>query len=116
MSDEYIAGLIGTALGAAIGTATSYITSYWAPLRLERRREKREEERLWGPRKRLIREMLDNAAPGKGRSFKTLKLVTGTNDDELSRLLVELGARGFTRESGEVAWDYAENRPLGKYT
>jgi hypothetical protein len=49
---------------------------------------------------------------GKGRSFDTLKRVTGTPDDELRRLLVELGARGFTRKDGKEAWIYKEMRPL----
>ena len=58
--------------------------------------------------------MLDNAAPNKGRSFETLKRVAGTPADDLRRLLVELEARGFTREDGKEAWDYARNRPLKK--
>jgi len=81
---------------------------------LEMEKEAREEEKIWGPRKRLIKEMLDNAIVEKGRSFKTLKRVTGTPDDDLRRLLVELGARGFTREDGEEAWIYREKRPLEK--
>jgi hypothetical protein len=114
MGSEFLAGLIGGIAGFAAGTIGALITGYFGPKKLEEEREKRAEERVWGPRKELIREMLDNAAPGKGRSFKTLKRVTGTPDDDLRRLLVELGARGFTRDNGEEAWDYAKNRPLGK--
>ena len=114
MGSEIIAGLIGGIIGSITGTIGALLTGYWGPRKLEKEREKREEDRVWGPRKKLIKEMLDNAAPTKGRSFDTLKRVTGTPDDELRRLLVELGARGFTREDGKEAWDYAVNRPLTK--
>ena len=114
MGSEIIAGIIGGIIGGVAGTLGAWLTGYWGPRKLEQEKEKRAEERVWGPRKKLIKEMLDNAAPGKGRSFETLKKVTGTSDDDLRRLLVELGARGFTRDDGKEAWDYARNRPLKK--
>jgi hypothetical protein len=109
---EYIAGIIGGIVGGIVGTMGAWLSGYWGPRKLEMEREAREEERVWGPRKKLIEEMLDNAVVEKGRSFKTLQRVTGTPDDDLRRLLVELGARGFTREDGEEAWIYKEKRPL----
>jgi len=114
MSDSIIAGIIGGLIGGIAGAIGSWLTGYLGPLKLEELREKRAEERVWGPRKQLIKEMLFNAAPGQGRSFNTLKRVTGTPDDDLRRLLVELGARGFTRANGDEAWDYKEKRPLEK--
>lgn len=114
MGSEIIAGIIGGLIGGVAGTIGAWLTGYWGPRKLEEEKEKRAEERVWGPRKELIKQMLDNATPGEGRSFETLKRVTGTPDDDLRRLLVELGARGFTRTNGKEAWDYAKNRPLSK--
>ena len=114
MGSEIIAGIIGGIIGATAGMIGAWLTGYWGPRKLEEEREKRAEVRVWGPRRELIKEMLDNAAPGKGRSFETLKRVTGTPDDDLRRLLVELGARGFTRDDGKEAWDYTRNRPFGE--
>lgn len=116
MSDEFIIGILGGLIGGLIGgvltVLSSWLSAYWAPKKLEERREAREENRLWGPRKKLIKEMLDMQKDGRGRSLKTLKRVTGTPDDELRRILVELGARGFSRSDGEEAWIYAKDRPL----
>ena len=112
MGNEYIAGIIGGIVGGIVGTAGAWLTGYWGPRKLEEEREKRAEEKVWGPRKRLIKEMLDKAVVEQGRSFITLKRVTGTPDDELRRLLVELGARGFRRPNGDEAWIYATKRPL----
>jgi hypothetical protein len=115
MENEVVAGIIGGVIGGLAGTIGSWLTGYWGPRKLEKEKERREEERVWGPRKRLIKEMLDNPAPSRGRSLKTLKRVTGTPDDDLRRLLVELGARGFTRDDGEEAWDYEERSPLTRH-
>lgn len=112
MGPEYIAGIIGGLLGGIVGTAGAWISGYWGPRKLEMERAAQEEERIWGPRKKLIKELLDKAVTEKGRSFNTLRRVTGTPDDDLRRLLVELGARGFTRENGEEAWIYQEKRQL----
>ncbi|WP_156152990.1 hypothetical protein [Aeromonas sp. L_1B5_3] len=112
MGSEYIAGIIGGLLGGIIGITGAWLSGYWGPRKLEMERAAREEERIWGPRKIYIKEMLDNAIREKGRSFNTLKRVTGTPDDDLRRLLVELGARGFTRENGDEAWIYKEIRPF----
>lgn len=112
MEPEFLAGLLGGSLGGVIGVAGAWLAGYWGPKRLEIDRERREEERVWGPRRELIREMLDKAAPGKGRSFEALKLVTGTPDDDLRRLLVEIGARGTKRPNGDEAWIYRSELPL----
>lgn len=112
MDHTYIAGIIGGIVGGLVATAGAWVSAYWAPRKLEEQRELREEKRLWGPRKELIKEMLDMQIGGKGRTFTTLKLVTGTSDDDLRRLLVELGARGFKREDGTEAWIYRKDRPL----
>jgi hypothetical protein len=114
MNVEYIAGILGGLLGGFIGGIGGWFSAYVAPRKLEEERERRLAEKIWGPRKKLISEMLDNAAIGQGRSFETLKRVTGTPDDELRRLLVELGARGFTRSDGKEGWIYAKDRPLTK--
>jgi hypothetical protein len=115
MSNELVAGVLGGVLGGTLGALGSWLAAaYVAPRKLEEEREKRAEQRIWGPRKALILEMLQNAAEGQGRSFETLKRVTGTPDDDLRRLLVELGARGFTRPDGKEAWIFKYQRPLEK--
>ena len=112
MAGELSAAFIGGIAGAASGALGAWITGYWAPRKLAEEREQREEERVWGPRKRLIREMLDKADWGWGRSFEVLRRVSGTPDDELRRILIELGARGYTRDDGTEGWIYKNQRPL----
>jgi hypothetical protein len=63
-------------------------------------------------RKKLLREMLDNSAPGQGRSLETLSKVTGAQHEDCRRLLLEIKARGFTRDDGSEAWIYIKDRPL----
>ena len=112
MGSEYIAGIIGGLMGGLVGTLGAFLTGYWGPRKLQAERDAREEQRIWGPRKALIEEMLDNAIITQGRSFNTLSKFTGTPSDDLRRLLVELGARVFTRENGDEAWIYKDARPL----
>jgi hypothetical protein len=65
MENEVVAGIIGGVIGGLAGTIGSWLTGYWGPRKLEKEKERREEERVWGPRKRLIKEMLDNPAPSR---------------------------------------------------
>lgn len=115
MNEEIVAGLIGGLVGGVAGSIGAWLSGYWGPRRLEEEREQRLEVKVWGPRKALIKEMLDYATED-GRSLHTLKRVTGTPDDDLRRLLVELGARGFTRLNGDEAWIYKDLRPLEPQT
>ncbi|MFM1690506.1 hypothetical protein ACJ7VZ_18625 [Aeromonas salmonicida] len=104
-----------TALIAAfVAFITSITTSFVGPWLLERRRALIEENAYWGPSKDILREMLDNAAPNQGRSIGTLKKVTGLPDKQLCRLLISIGARGFSREDGSEAWIYKKQRPFEK--
>lgn len=112
MGAEYIAGIIGGLVGAGFGVFGAFVSAYWAPGKLQAKRDAEDEKRIWGPRKALIKEMLDNAVKENGRSLKTLRKVTGTPHNDLRRLLVEIGARGFTRPDGEEAWVYKIHRPL----
>lgn len=112
MSEELISGIVGGIIGGTVATFGAWLTGYWAPKKLEEERERRSEDRLWGKRRALIREMLTMSAGDKGRSFATLKRVTGTPDDDLRRLLVELNARGFSRPDGSEAWIFKSQRPL----
>lgn len=61
-------------------------------------------------RKNLLRKMLDNPQFSEGRSLKTLSRVTGAEPEECRRLLIEIGARGFTLKRGEEGWTYVKNR------
>lgn len=47
-------------------------------------------------RKKLLSRMLNNPEFKEGRSLETLSKVTGAEPEDCRRLLIELGARGFT--------------------
>ncbi|MGY3868639.1 hypothetical protein ACW5W4_03700 [Aeromonas crassostreae] len=101
-------------IAGIVALITSAVTSFIGPWLLERRRALFEESAYWGPSKDILREMLDNAAQGQGRSLETLQRVTGLSEDTLCRLLIGIKARGFTRTDGTVAWIYKKDRPLKK--
>ncbi|MGI3001347.1 hypothetical protein [Vibrio alginolyticus] len=99
-------------IAGSVALITSAVTSFIGPWLLERRRALIEENALWGPSKNILLEMLDNSSPGQGRSFETLQRVTGLPHEQLCRLLIGIGARGFTRDDGTVAWIYKKDRPF----
>lgn len=65
-------------------------------------------------RKNLLHKMLRNAEFTDGRSIETLSKVTGTTTEECRRLLIDIGARGFTLKDGREGWTYIINRPLSE--
>ncbi|WP_024599044.1 hypothetical protein [Pseudoalteromonas sp. TAE56] len=99
-------------IAGLVSLITSLVTSFLGPLLLEKRKAKIEEDTLWGPVKNILKNLLDNAASNKGRSIKTLKRVIGLPEEQICRLLISIGARGFTREDGEEAWCYVSERPF----
>ncbi len=48
----------------------------------------------------------------KVRSLARLKHVTGTNDEECRRLLIEIGARGVLMDGDREGWALIERFPL----
>ena len=108
---ELVAGLIGGGVGGVLGVLGTGVTAYWGPRKLEQWRERQREQREDGPRKQLLLAMLDNDDFGDGRYLKTLRIVTGTSEDECRRLLIEIGARGVQLKDGE-GWALIRRKPL----
>lgn len=102
-----LGALLGGVIGGALGVVSTLLASYFAPRWLEQRRAEDEEERNWGPRKRLLEEMLSEPNPPI-RTFTRLRLVTGTTDEDCRRLLIEIGARGVTMRNGVEGWALIE--------
>ena len=90
------------------------MASYFGPRWLEQWRADIKEEHDFGPRKRLLGQMLREPNPPI-RTLKQLRHVTGTTDEECRRLLIEIGARGVTMRGGVEGWAlierYGFNRP-----
>jgi hypothetical protein len=61
--------------------------------------------------------MLEDERFPDGRSLKRLCKVTGTNQEECRRLLVQVGARGVIFANQLEGWALIERKPLdGDYT
>jgi hypothetical protein len=104
---ELEAALLGGFIGGALGVASTLVASYFGPRWLEQWRANIKEEHDFGPRKRLLRQMLAEPNPPI-RTFKRLRLVSGTSDEECRRLLIEVGARGVMMRGGEEGWALIE--------
>jgi hypothetical protein len=107
VSDELAAAILGGVIGSALGVVSAFVVSYFGPLRLEQRRADIKEEHDYGPRKRLLKQMLAEPNPPI-RTFERLRLVTGTTDEECRRLLIEVGARGVVMRGGVEGWALIE--------
>ena len=112
MSEELIAGLVGGIVGGILGVVGTIASAYWGPRKLEEWRENRLPEQIHGPRKKLLRSMLEDPQFLDGRSLRQLCLVTGTSEEECRRLLIEVGARGTTLAGVGEAWALLEKKPL----
>lgn len=88
---ELEAALLGGFIGGALGVVSTLVASYFGPRRLEQWRADIKKERDYGPRKRLLKQMLAEPNPPI-RTFKLLGHVTGTTDEECRHLLIEVGA------------------------
>ncbi|OAI16926.1 hypothetical protein A1359_06960 [Methylomonas lenta] len=98
-----IIGLVGVIIGAFITIAGNFLLHSY---------QQKNQNKLDEARKKLLREMLDNQGFKDGRSFETLSKVTGAAPEECRRLLIEIGARGFTLGDDREGWTYIKNRPL----
>ena len=107
------AALLGGLVGGVLGVVGTLVSSYWGPRRLEEWRERRQEDEEYGPRKRLLRKMLEDPS-FEARSLAQLSRVTGTTEEECRRLLIQIAARGVTLGSGEEGWALIEKIPLDR--
>lgn len=112
ISSEFASAVIGGLIGGVLGVIGTLVSSYYGPRKFEEWREKRLEERLNGPRKRLLKRLLEDPRFNDGRSLETLSRVTGTTPDECRRLLIEIEARGVTFADGKEGWALIARRPL----
>ena len=100
---ELEAALLGGFIGGALGVVSTLVASYFGPRWLEQWRADIKEEHDYGPRKRLLMQMLAEPNPPI-RSLERLRHVTGTADEECRRLLIEIGARGVKMRGGAEGW------------
>lgn len=100
-----VVGLIGVIIGAVITVIGNVLLH---------KLQQKGKNALDVARKALLKQMLDNAEFKEGRSFETLSKVNGAAPEDCRRLLIEIGARGFTLADGREGWTYIKNRPLNK--
>jgi hypothetical protein len=112
MSDELISAVVGGLIGGVLGVIATLVSSYYGPRKFEEWREQRIDERQHGPRRRLLRQMLEDRRFPDGRKIETLSRVTGTTDEECRRLLIEIDARGVTLDGGVEGWALISRKPL----
>ena len=96
-----LVGFIGVVVGSVL-SITGNLVFHWY--------QNRRANSLDNLRKTLLRQMLDNSNFPEGRSLETLSRVTGAEPEECRRLLIEIGARGFTLARGGEGWTYVKNR------
>lgn len=105
-----IGGIVGGILGV-IGTISS---SYWGPRKFEEWKDKRIEEKELEPRKKLLKQMLEDESFRDGRKIQTLCMVTGTQVEKCRDLLIEIGARGVNLEGDIEGWALISRKPLNE--
>lgn len=106
--------IVGGLIGGLFGWGGAALSAYWGPRKLEEWRAKVAEHRLHGPRKALMKAMLEDPSY-EWRKLSTLSQVTGTTAIECRRLLVELGARassGKSNENTEELWALISRQPI----
>ena len=112
MTCQIVAAIIGGLVGGILGVLGTLITSYYGPRKIEEWRENRLEQRLNGPRKTLLKQMLEDQRFADGRYLETLSRVSGTSPEECRRLLIEIGARGVTLTGDREGWALISRKPL----
>ena len=112
MSPELIAAIIGGIIGGVLGVIGTIVSSYYGPRKIEEYRQKQKEEKEFGPRKKLLKGMLEDIRFSDGRSIEMLCRVTGTSHEECRRLLIEIGARGVTLKDDKEGWALISRKPL----
>lgn len=105
-------GIIGGLVGGILGVIGTLVSSYYGPRKFEEWKDKRIENREYGPRKKLLIQMLEDPRFPDGRFIETLCRVTGTTPEECRRLLIEVGARGITLNNDKEGWVLISKKPL----
>jgi hypothetical protein len=100
--------VVGAAVGGAVSIVAGLLTTYFAPRWLEGRRDKKEDE----PRRRLLRDLLEDERWRDGRTLERLAFVTGTSEEKCRQLLVEIKARGVTLADDREGWALIKYKPL----
>ena len=108
---DILSALIGGLIGGVLGVIGSIFSSYYGPRKFEEWKEKRRHEKLDGPRKRLLLDLL-SGQKHKIRSIETLSRATGTEYDECRRLLIEIDTRGIKISGNREGWVLIKNKPL----
>lgn len=111
-SSNLFSSLIGGLIGGILGVIGTLWTSYYGPKKLIEFKENREEKKLTGPRKELLKKLLNDPTYANGRTIKTLAMVTGTTFEECRRLLVEINARGIKLKGDQEGWVLIEKKPI----
>ncbi|WP_182999859.1 MULTISPECIES: hypothetical protein [unclassified Pseudomonas] len=96
-----VIGFFGVLFGSALSIIGNLIFHWY---------QNRRANSLDNLRKTLLRQMLDNSKFPEGRSLETLSRVSGAEPEKCRRLLIEIGARGFTLARGGEGWTYVKNR------
>lgn len=112
MPTEFWAAVLGGVIGGTLGVIGTLISSYYGPRKIEEWREQRHEERINGPRKRLLKKLLEDPRFPDGRTIETLSRVAGSSQEESRRLLIEVGARGVTIKGDKEGWALISRKPL----
>jgi hypothetical protein len=102
-----VAGIVGGFIGGALGVITSFVGTYWGPKAFQLWQEGHAD----GPKRQLLRELLDDPRFPDGRYLETLCLYTGTTPEDCRRLLIQIKARGIRLRDGE-GWVLIKNRPF----
>ena len=100
--DSGLAGFLGALAGAFATLGGVVLTDQLKSCRQARRDR---------PRKELLKKMLEKGL--NWRSLSTLSNVTGLDEDEAKRLLVEIGARGS--ETDPSLWGLISRNPLPEH-
>lgn len=117
-SIKLIDSLIGGFIGGILGVVGTILSSYYGPRKLEKWRMEQKEIKYDNPRKKLLKQMLEDNRYPNGRRLTTLSRVIGTNAEECRSLLIDLEARGITLKDDDEkeieGWVLIKNRPLNE--
>ena len=113
---QYELLIVATAatIGGVFGLIGGLVSTYWGPRKLEEWRLERYEQTHNAPRKKRLREMLEDPDWPDGRTMETLSRVTGTPPDECRRLLIEIEARGVKLKDNVEGWALISRKPLNE--
>ena len=99
-------------IGGVFGLIGGLVSTYWGPRWREEWQLDRHEQTHNGPRKDLLRKMLEDDKWPDGRTMETLSRATGTPPDECRRLLIEIEARGVKLKGNVEGWALISRKPL----